>query len=59
MIKVEISDAEVQSALNRIAAGLTDMTPVMQDIGELVTTSTKDRFGRGLAPDGCSPRTWG
>jgi phage virion morphogenesis protein len=43
---------------------LGDMTDVMQDIGELLMTSTKDRFAKGEAPDGSkwaakSPNTKG
>ncbi len=31
---------------------MSDMTPCMQEIGEFLTASTKDRFATGAAPDG-------
>lgn len=52
MLRIEINDAEVSAALGRIAAALTDMTPVMQDIGEALVEETKQRFARGEDPDG-------
>lgn len=52
MIKIEINDAAITAALAELAAKLTDMTPIMQDIGEGLTASTKDRFAKGVAPDG-------
>lgn len=48
--KIDLSAAEALFAA--LDAALTDMTPVMDDLGELLTTSTKDRFPTGTAPDG-------
>ncbi len=39
-------------ALERVAVALTDMTPMMQDIGEVMLESTKDNFRQGSDPDG-------
>lgn len=39
-------------ALGRLTAGLRDMTPVMQDLGEYFVRSTKARFGEGKSPEG-------
>lgn len=52
MITIELHDEAVQAALDRIARHLTDMTPVMQDIGDLLVASTQDRVRRGEQPDG-------
>lgn len=52
MIQIEINEAAISSALSQLAARLTDMTPIMQDIGEGLVASTKDRFAKGVAPDG-------
>lgn len=52
MIEIELDDGEFRMALTRIAEALADMTPVMQDIGELMVYSTKSRFLAGEAPDG-------
>ena len=52
MIRVELKDDEISAALERLSAALTDMTPVMEDIGELLTRSTKERFVAGVDPKG-------
>ncbi|MBN2628940.1 MAG: phage virion morphogenesis protein [Rhodobacteraceae bacterium] len=52
MIKHEINTSFAEAALLALEAALTDMTPVMNDLGELLTTSTKDRFPKGIAPSG-------
>ena len=55
MIRVEVKEDEVTAALAALSARLADMTPVMQEVGEFLVTTTKDRFGRSEAPDGS---TW-
>lgn len=52
MIRLEINDTAANAALDALAEALSDMTPAMQEIGEFLTTSTKDRFATGAAPDG-------
>lgn len=52
MIRSEIDLSFAEAALAALDRALTDMTPVMEDLGELLTTSTKDRFPTGTAPDG-------
>ncbi len=52
MITIEVNDPEVSAIFARIVASLTDLTPLMQDIGELLVFSTKDRFDQGVSPDG-------
>lgn len=52
MFTIEIKDDEITAALDRLLLDLGDMTEVMQEIGELLMASTKDRFTKGEAPDG-------
>ncbi len=52
MIEIEFNDDTLTPALTRVAAALGDMTPVMQDIGELWLASTQDRVLRGETPEG-------
>lgn len=52
MIKIEIDDREVRAALAELAARVGDLTPVMQEIGEVLVESSKQRFAKSQAPDG-------
>lgn len=52
MYRVELKEDEVSGVLGRLSRALTDMTPVMQEIGEMLVDSTKQRFKEGVAPDG-------
>lgn len=52
MYTVEFNSAAITAGLTRLADGMDDMTPVMQELTEFLTTSTKDRFDVGVAPDG-------
>jgi phage gpG-like protein len=55
MITTEITPNDfddVGQLFDAIARGLTDMTPVFQDLGEFLSKTTKDRFGEGVSPDG-------
>ncbi|NTT86914.1 phage virion morphogenesis protein [Tabrizicola fusiformis] len=52
MFTVELKDQAVTAALMRAYAEMEDATPLMQDIGELLTESTKQRFLNGRAADG-------
>lgn len=49
-------DSVLQLIGNAAATGdkvtLSDLTPIMQEIGEIVIDSTKQRFSQGVAPDG-------
>lgn len=51
-MKIEIDDSAFRAALDRLAAGMDDMTDPMNEIGELLVVTTKRRFGQGLSPDG-------
>ncbi|MDO9639682.1 MAG: phage virion morphogenesis protein [Pseudotabrizicola sp.] len=52
MIEHKMDLSATEALFAALDAALTDMTPVMNDLGELLTTSTKDRFPTGTAPDG-------
>ena len=52
MIRSEINLTFAEAAFAALDGRLSDMTPVMFDIGEYLVTSTKDRFPAGTAPDG-------
>ena len=52
MITIKIKDDEITAALTRLSVHLADLRPVMDDIGEYLVKSTKDRFGKGVSPDG-------
>lgn len=54
MFSVELKDQAVTAALSRAAEHLGDMKPVLEAIGEILVRSTKQRFAKGLAPDGSS-----
>ena len=49
MIRSDIDLTFAEAALGALNARLTDMTPVMFDLGEYLVTSTKDRFPTGTA----------
>lgn len=52
MITQEINIDEITPLLDRLQASLSNMQPVMQDLGELMIKQTKDRFVAGTAPGG-------
>lgn len=52
MITIEINSDTISAALTSALTALGDLRPIMDDIGEYMTKATKDRFGRGEAPDG-------
>ncbi|MGC9368702.1 MAG: phage virion morphogenesis protein [Paracoccaceae bacterium] len=52
MITIELNDAQISAMLDRVAHGLTDMTPLMQEFGEFLVESTKQRFKDGTDPEG-------
>lgn len=52
MFTSRIKEDQFTDALERAARALTDTTPLMQDMGEYLVDSTKQRFKEGKAPDG-------
>lgn len=52
MIKIDITDSGVQEALNRLAETGNDLRPVLEQIGEFLVDSTRQRFATSTAPDG-------
>ena len=51
-IHVEFDDAEARRALDRLARAGADLAPAMQEIGEVLVSSAKDRFSSQTSPDG-------
>lgn len=52
MPSIEIKQDEITVALARVSAFLSDMTPAMEYIGDILVKSTKQRFPEGVSPDG-------
>lgn len=52
MIEINLNTDTITSALERAMRALPDLSPVMEDIGEYLRTSTLKRFAQGTAPDG-------
>jgi phage virion morphogenesis protein len=52
MYTIELKSDATEAALARLQAALDDPFPLMQDLGELLTRSTKKRFAEGVSPDG-------
>lgn len=55
MIDITLDDRAVRQALDRLQKRLGDLTPVMEDIGELIVERTKQRFASSTDPAG---RPW-
>ena len=51
-IEITLDDAEVLKAINRLHAAARDLTPLMQEIGEHLLSTTRERFVSQTAPDG-------
>jgi phage virion morphogenesis protein len=54
-MRIEIKDDEITIGLAALQGRLSNMKPVMEEIGEYAVESTKLRFKAGKAPDGS---TW-
>ena len=52
MYTVKFNDAVVQSALDRLARGMDDLSGPMAEIGEVLVQSSKTRIDQGISPDG-------
>ena len=52
MIKIEIDTSEVRGAVRRAIETLEDMTPIYTDIGEYLIEVHRQRFIKGVDPDG-------
>lgn len=55
MIKADVQANEVKAALARVAGAVSDMRPLMQELGEIMIERTKGNFKAGQSPDG---QTW-
>lgn len=52
MITIELADREVLDYLQQLQLRVGDMTPALQEIGEYMIQSTRERFATGIDPDG-------
>jgi phage virion morphogenesis protein len=52
VIKIEVIDTETQALFVRLRDAATNMRPLMQELGEQLTETTKQRFQTSTAPDG-------
>lgn len=52
MTEIVFEVDEITPMLQRVSVALGDMTPVMQDIAELLLVSTQDRMKKGETPEG-------
>lgn len=52
MIRHDLDLTFAEAVLAALETSLADMSPVMEDLGEYLVTSTKARFPTGTAPDG-------
>lgn len=52
LVRIDIDDHEMRELFNRVMAHMTDTTPAMRDIGEIVDESVKRNFEEHRAPDG-------
>ncbi|MDM7455770.1 MAG: phage virion morphogenesis protein [Tepidimonas sp.] len=59
MIDIQLDDRDLREALDRLQRRLSDLSPVMRDIGELLVERSKPRFATSTDPDGATPRTRG
>lgn len=51
-MRVEINDAQIRQAFAALEHALTDMSLAMDEIGQTLVYSTKQRMQRGESPDG-------
>lgn len=54
MYRIEINDDDITAGLARLSTSLSDMTPVMNQVGEILEDGVYERWQRGVAPDGSS-----
>lgn len=54
MIRIELKADEVDAALTLLVASMSDLTPVMQEIGDFLLASTEARYDKGVSPDGAA-----
>jgi len=50
MIRIEIDDRQLRTALQCLQQRVGDLSPFTREADELLSQSTIDRFGRGVAP---------
>ncbi|MGQ3072572.1 MAG: phage virion morphogenesis protein [Ferrovibrionaceae bacterium] len=51
-VRLIVDDAEVLAALSRARSGMTDLQPLLSDVGQSLVVSTQERFATGKGPSG-------
>ncbi len=54
MIRIELKEDEISTVLARLSRHLSDMSEMMNSIGEQMHRETKQRFKQGVSPDGAA-----
>jgi phage virion morphogenesis protein len=52
LVELNIDDREVKDLLDRLASRMSNLTPVMKEIGEIVTESVQTNFEEHKSPEG-------
>lgn len=52
VVEIDYETSTIKLALNRVHARLSDLSPAMREIGELLVERAKQRFATSTAPDG-------
>lgn len=52
MLSIQVTDSGVQAALNALSAKISNLSPVLREIGEDISERTKQRFTSSTGPDG-------
>lgn len=52
MIEIKIDDTQIRTALQNLQHAVSDLSPALKEIGEVLVESTKQRFESGMGPDG-------
>lgn len=52
VLKVEFNVTRATEAIRRAAAEMSDMTPIHRDVVDYMITATRERFAKGVDPEG-------
>lgn len=52
MIEIELKEQQIAEAFAMLERNLTDMSELMNEVGDTLRISTKDRMAAGISPDG-------
>lgn len=52
MLGIQFNATRATEAIRKTMAAVEDMTPIYRDVVEYMITATRERFAKGIAPDG-------